>query len=138
MKRNIILLSALTLGIAGFGYAANAPGTMNGAPAMKNGTAPTTQPAPTMMQDQQPAPSLDRFSSPDDQRLGVEVRGIIVETVGPNESKEVFIFVDKGDVQLTGTAKSEERKKAIIDALRANKGVKSVNNKLTITPAVKK
>lgn len=137
MKRNTILLSALTFGIAGFGYAEYAPATTNGASAVKNG-ASTTQTGPTTIQDQQPAATLDRFSSPDDQKLGVEVRGIIVETVGPNESKDIYIFVDRGDVQLTGNAKSEDKKRAIINALRANKGVKSVNNKLTVTTVSKK
>lgn len=133
MKRNIILLSALTIGIAGFGHAANAPATVN-VPAVPAPSAPTqVQPAQA-----QPAPALDRFSSSDDQKLGVEVRGVIIETVGPNEAKEIYIFVDKGDVQLTGTAKSDEKKRAIIDALRSNKGVKSVNNKLTVSPVTKK
>lgn len=122
MNRNMILLSALTIGIAGFGHAANAP-------------AATT---PSNATEAQPAPALDRFSSSDDQKLGVEVRGIIVETVGPDDAKEIYIFVDRGDVQLTGKAKSEDKKRAVVDALRANKGVKSVNNKLTVTAPAKK
>jgi hypothetical protein len=122
MKRSMILLSALSIGIAGYGQAANAPA------ATSLSTAAETQ----------PAPALDRFSSSDDQKLGVEVRGVIVETVGPDDAKEIFIFVDRGDVQLTGKVKSEDKKRAIVDALRANKGVKSVNNKLTATAPAKK
>lgn len=84
------------------------------------------------------APVQDRFSTPDDEKLGVEVRGLIIETVGPDQSKGVILIIDKGDIQLSGKIGSEERKKALIDALTKYKGVKSVNNKLTTSSADQK
>lgn len=102
---------------------------MNSNGSMKmNGNTPSTGNNPAT------APAQDRFTTPDDGKLGMEVRALLIETVGPDQAKGVILIIDKGDVQLTGTVPSEEKKRAIIDALTKNKGVKSVNNKLTTTP----
>lgn len=79
-------------------------------------------------------PVQDRFTTPDDGRVGVEARAILIETLGPDQAKGVILIIDKGDVQLNGTVPSEEKKRAVIEALTKTKGVKSVNNKLA-TPA---
>lgn len=77
-------------------------------------------------------PVQDRFTTPDDGRIGVEARAILIESLGPDQAKAVIIIVDKGDVQLNGSVASEEKKRAIVDALTKTKGVKSVNSKLSV------
>ena len=79
-------------------------------------------------------PVQDRFTTPDDGRIGVEARAILIESLGPDQAKAVILIIDKGDVQLTGNAPNEEKKRAVIDALTKTKGVKSVNSKL-VTPS---
>jgi hypothetical protein len=79
-------------------------------------------------------PVQDRFTTPDDGRIGVEVRAILIEQLGADQAKGVILIIDKGDVQLNGNILSEDKKRALIDALIKTKGVKSVKSKL-VPPA---
>lgn len=97
------------------------------------------QKAPGAMTVQTPkdnanGPVQDRFTTPDDGRVGVEVRAILIEQLGADQAKGVILIIDKGDVQLNGNVPSEEKKRALIEALTKTKGVKSVKSKL-VTPA---
>ncbi len=116
-------------------------GSLTAAPAAYQEYRPSLAEAPSAPADvkSDAVPEMkDRFTTSDDQRLGVEVRALILDVTGKDGAKGVFVIIDKGDVQLNGNVLSDEKKKELVEAIKKHKGVKSVNVKLNVGSQAKK
>lgn len=72
----------------------------------------------------------DRYTTPNDETLAYHIRRQISQ-VTP-ESRDIILYIDKGDVKLMGKVRSEAVKRQIADAAQKVKGVKSIVNRLEV------
>lgn len=76
----------------------------------------------------------DKFTTDEDRRLGFQIRQQIAERNPTIDLGRIYLYIDDGTVRLTGQVKNERERNDLSTMIKEIKGVKSLNNRLELSP----